>query len=79
MFFHLLCIINKAAMNIVDHMFLLYVRASFGYMPSCCIARSLDRTISNFLRNSQIDFQSGFTSNGGVFLFLQILAASAVP
>jgi hypothetical protein len=29
----LLAIINKAAINIVEHVFLLYVRASFGYMP----------------------------------------------
>ena len=32
--FQLLAIINKAAMNIVEHVSLLYVRAPFGYMPS---------------------------------------------
>jgi len=31
--FQLLAIINKAAMNIVEHVSLLYVGASFGYMP----------------------------------------------
>jgi hypothetical protein len=31
--FQLPAIINKAAMNIVEHVFLLYVGASFGYMP----------------------------------------------
>jgi hypothetical protein len=39
-----------------------YVGASFGYMPRSGIAGSLYRTISNFLRNHQIDFQSGCTS-----------------
>jgi hypothetical protein len=31
--FQLLAIINKAAMNMVEHLSLLYVGASFGYMP----------------------------------------------
>ena len=31
--FQLLAIINKAAMNIMEHVSLLYVGASFGYMP----------------------------------------------
>jgi len=31
--FQLLAIINKAAMNIVEHVSLLYVGASFGCMP----------------------------------------------
>jgi hypothetical protein len=39
-------------MNIVEHMSLLYVGASFGYMPRNGIAGSSGRTISNFLRNS---------------------------
>ena len=34
----------------------------FGYMLRRGIAGSLGKTISNFLRNHQIDFQSGFTS-----------------
>jgi hypothetical protein len=32
-YFQLLAIINKVAMNIVDHVSLLYVGASSGYMP----------------------------------------------
>jgi hypothetical protein len=60
--FQLLDIINKAAMNIVEHMSLLYVGASFGYMPRSGIVRSSDRNISNFLRNHQTDFQSGCIS-----------------
>jgi hypothetical protein len=35
--FQFLTIINKAAMNIVEHMSLLYAGASFGYMPRCGI------------------------------------------
>jgi len=31
--FQLLAIINKAAMNILEHVSLLYVGESFGYMP----------------------------------------------
>ena len=34
----------------------------FGYIPSRGTAGSLGKTISNFLRNHQIDFQSRFTS-----------------
>jgi hypothetical protein len=59
--FQLLAIINKAAMNIVDHVPLLKVGASSGYMPRSGIARSSGRTMSNFLRNCQNDFQSGCT------------------
>ena len=32
-FFQILAIINMAAMNIVENMFLLYVGESVGYMP----------------------------------------------
>jgi hypothetical protein len=38
--FQLLASINKAAMNIVEHVSLLYVRASFGYMPRSGITGS---------------------------------------
>ena len=55
-------LINKAAMNIVVHVSLLYVEASFGYMPRSGIAVSTGNTMSNFLRNRQTDFQSGCTS-----------------
>jgi hypothetical protein len=51
--FQLLAIINKAAINIVEHVSLLYVGASSGYMPRSGIARSSGNTMSNFLRNCQ--------------------------
>jgi hypothetical protein len=35
-YFQLLAIIIKAAMNIVEHVSLLYVRTSSGYMPRSC-------------------------------------------
>jgi hypothetical protein len=54
--FQLLAIINKAAMNIVEHVSFLYVGASSRYMLRSSIAGSL-RTMSNFLRNHQTDFQ----------------------
>jgi len=46
--FQLLAIINKTAMNIVKHVSLLYVGASFGYMPKRDIAESPGSGISNF-------------------------------
>ena len=60
--FQLLAIINKAAVNIVDNVYILQVGTSSGYMPRRGIAGSSNSTISNFLRNLQTDFQSGFTS-----------------
>jgi hypothetical protein len=57
--FQLLAIINKAAMNIVEHVFFLPVGTSSGYMPRRCIAGSSGSTMSNFLSNRQTDFQSG--------------------
>jgi hypothetical protein len=59
--FQLLAIINKAAMNIVEHISLFYV-GSTGYMPRSGIDGSSGSTMSNFLRNHQIDFQRGCTS-----------------
>jgi hypothetical protein len=55
-------IINKAAMNIVEHVSFLPVGTSSGYMPRRGIAGSSGSTMSNFLRNRQTDFQSGCTS-----------------
>jgi hypothetical protein len=60
--FQLLAIINKAAMNIVEHVSLLQVGTSSGYMPRRGIAGSFSSTMSNFLRNHPTDFQSGCTS-----------------
>ena len=58
----LLAMINKAAMNIVEHVSLLPVGTSSGYMPRIGIAGSSSSTMSNFPRNRQTDFQSGCNS-----------------
>ena len=60
--FQLLAIINKVAMNIVEHVSLLHVGASSGCMPRSGIVGSSNTTMSKFLRSSQTDFQSGCTS-----------------
>jgi hypothetical protein len=52
--FQLLAIINKAAINIVEHMSLLHVGAPSGYMSRSGIAESSGSTMSNFLRNHQL-------------------------
>jgi hypothetical protein len=49
-------------MNTVEHVPLWHGGSSIGYIPKSGIARSLGRPISNFLRNLQIDFQSGCAS-----------------
>ena len=49
-------------MNIVEHVSLLHVGASSGYMPRSGISESSGSTMYNFLRNHQTDFQSGCTS-----------------
>ena len=46
-------------MNIVEHVSLLQVVTSSGYMPRSGIVGSSSITMSNFLRNHQTDFQSG--------------------
>jgi hypothetical protein len=60
--FQLLAIINKAAVNIVEHVSDLPVGTSSGYIPSRGIVGSSCSTMSNFLRNHQTDFQSGCIS-----------------
>jgi hypothetical protein len=60
--FQLLAMINKAGMNIVEHMSFLPVGTSSGYMPRRGISGFSGSTMSNFLRNYQTDFQSGCTS-----------------
>jgi hypothetical protein len=60
--FQFLAITNKAAMNIVEHMSLLYVGTSFVYIPRSGIAGSSRRSISSFLRNCQTNFQIHSTS-----------------
>ena len=52
----------KAAMNIVEHVSLWYVGASFGYMMKDGIPGSPEIIIFHFLRYLQIDFQSGCTT-----------------
>jgi len=49
--FWLLAIINKAAMNTVENLSLVYAGAYFGYMPSSDIAGSSDNTMFNDFRN----------------------------
>jgi hypothetical protein len=49
-------------MNIVEHVPLWHGGAFFGYIPKSDIAGSSGRSISNFLRNLQINIQSGCTS-----------------
>jgi hypothetical protein len=46
----------------VEHVSLLHVGASSGYMPRSGIAGSSGGTMSNFLKNHQTDFQSGCSS-----------------
>ena len=54
--FQVLAIINKAAMNVVEHVSLLPVVTSSGYMPRRGIAGSTGSTMSSFLRNCQTDY-----------------------
>ena len=54
--FHLLAIINKAAVNIVEHVSLLHVKVSSGYMPRSGIAGYSSSPMSTCLRNHQTDF-----------------------
>jgi hypothetical protein len=49
-------------MSIVEHVSLLHVGLSSGYMPRSAIAGSSGNTMYSFLRNHQTDFQRGCTS-----------------
>jgi hypothetical protein len=60
--FQLLAITNKASMNILEHVSLLCVVASSGYMPRSGIPGFSGSAMSNFLRNCQSDFHNGCTS-----------------
>ena len=60
-FFQLLSIINKADMNILEHVSLLQIGNSSGYIPKRGIAGSSGSTLFDFLRNCQTDFQSSCT------------------
>jgi hypothetical protein len=60
--FQLLDIINKAAMNIVEHESLLQVWIYSGYMIRSGIAEYSGSTLFTFLRNCQTEFQTGRTS-----------------
>jgi hypothetical protein len=57
--FQILDITNKATMNIVEHVLLWHGGPSFGHIPKTGIAGSSGSSISNVLRNLQIDFHSG--------------------
>ena len=59
--FQLLATTNKATMNIMENMPLWHCGATFGYIPKSGITRSSGRSICNFLRHFQIDFQNGCT------------------
>ena len=61
-YFLFLAISKKVAMNTVEQVSLWYSRTSFGCMPRGGMEEgSGRRTITNFLRNCQIDFQIGCT------------------
>jgi len=61
-YFQLLVITNKATLNIVEHVPPWNHGASFKYMPKRGRAGSSGRSISNFPRNCQTDFQVGCTT-----------------
>jgi hypothetical protein len=79
--FQFLAIINKAVMNIVEHVSLLHAEAFSGYMPRSSISGYSSRIMTTFLRNRQTGFQSGCINLQShqqcrrVFLFLYNLTS----
>jgi hypothetical protein len=59
----------------VEHVSLLYVGTSFGFMPRNGIVGSSDNNMTNFLRNSSGCTSCNPTNNIAVFLFLHILVS----
>ena len=59
--FQFLVIMNKVV-NIMEHVSFWYGGIYFGYMPWNSITGFWGRTIPSFLRNHQLDFQSGCAS-----------------
>jgi hypothetical protein len=51
-----------AAINIMEHVYLLHDGVSFVYMARSGIGGSTGNTMSNLLRKHKTDFQSGCTS-----------------
>ena len=61
--FHILAIVNNAAMNIRVLMFFqVSVLGSFGHIPRSGVARSKGRSIFNFLKYHHTAFHNGYTS-----------------
>jgi hypothetical protein len=71
--FQLLTIINKAAMNIVEHVSFLLVGTFSGYMHRRGVAGSSSSTMSNFLRNHQMPLNRGMDRENVVRLHNGVL------